>query len=104
VSLAGALFGRSVVEATCAVDIEKTADSFHAYTVPEDIEIRPGDQMLVHDVPTAIAFGDQFTMTCRATVTRAGWLERLWTKCAAFAELTELYEVGFQPKETPCKT
>ena len=99
-SLASVL-GRHIVEATCAVDIEKTQESFHAYTVPEGIEIRPGDQMVVHGVPTNIAFGDQFTMTCRATVLRAGWLERVWTKFSGFFELTELYEVGFAPKEIP---
>jgi hypothetical protein len=95
------LLGRETVEATCAIEIVKTPESFHAYSVPEDIEIRPGDQMLLHGVPTQIAYGDEITMTCRATVTRAGWLERTWTQFAGFFELTELYEVGFQPKEMP---
>jgi hypothetical protein len=97
----GWLLGRQVVEATCAVDIEKTFDSFHAYTVPEDIDLRAGDQMIVHGAPTDIAYGDQVTMTCRATIIRAGLIERLWTQITAFFELTELYEVGFAPKETP---
>ncbi len=95
------LLGRQTVEATCAVDIEKTAESFHAYSVPEDIDIRAGDQMFIHDVPTTIAFGDHVTMQCRATIVRAGWIERIWTRFTAFFELTELYEVGFAPKETP---
>jgi hypothetical protein len=35
-----------------------------------------------------------------ATVERAGALERIWTELSGLLELTELYEVGFQPKET----
>jgi hypothetical protein len=95
------LLGRETVEATCAIDMEKTPESFHAYSIPEDVEIRAGDQMLIHGAPTAIDFGERLTMTCRATVIRAGLLERVWTRIAAFHELTELYEVGFAPKETP---
>jgi hypothetical protein len=97
----GWVLGRQTVEATCAVEIVKTRESFHAYSIPENIEIRPGDQMLLHDVPTQIAFGDEITMTCRATVQRAGPVERAWTRFASLFELTELYEVGFQPKEIP---
>jgi hypothetical protein len=33
-------------------------------------------------------------------VQRAGVLGRAWTELTALLELTELYEVGFQPKET----
>jgi hypothetical protein len=95
------LLGRRAVEATCALDIEKSPESFHAYSVPEDIDLREGDQMLIHGAPTSIAFGTQMTMTCRATVLRAGPIERVWTRFTAMFELTELYEVGFAPKELP---
>jgi len=40
-------------------------------------------------------------MPCRATVTRAGLIDRLWTQAIGLFELTELYEVGFAPKDTP---
>ena len=33
-----------------------------------------------------------------ATVTRAGRIERLWTKLAGHLELTELYEVSFSER------
>ena len=52
-------------------------------------------------MPTDIGFGDRLISQCPATVTRAGPLTRLWTKITAMTELTELYEVGFLPKETP---
>ena len=92
---------KRTVEVDCTLDIERTAESFHAYAVPEGIEIRPGDRVLVHGAPSSIAFGERVLRPCRATVVRAGWVERQWTKFAALAELTELYEVGFRPKERP---
>jgi hypothetical protein len=48
-----------------------------------------------------VAFGERLTCTRSATVYRAGALGRFWTQLTALLELTELYEVGFQPKETP---
>ena len=89
--------GRKTVEVQCAVDIEQTRDSFHAHAVPQGIDIRPGDVVLVHGAPTAIRFGDHITCECPATVARAGWLARAWTHIAGLFELTELYDVGFMP-------
>lgn len=97
----GWIFGSERVEVICHVDIEQTAESFHAHAVPDGIEINPGDEVLVHGVPTQIEFGDKILMECPATVTRANWFVRQWTQMTAIFELTELYEVGFQPKETP---
>jgi hypothetical protein len=93
------LFGRRTVEITCAVDIEQTQESFHAYAVPEGIDIRPGDVVWLHDVPARVEFGQRVSRQCRATVQRANVVERAWTHVASLFELTELYEVGFQPKE-----
>ena len=87
------------VEVACLVEIEQTPESFHAYAVPEGIEIRPGDVVTVHGAPTRVAFGERVTRECRATVLRAGPLGRLWTCMTGMLELTELYEVGFAPKE-----
>lgn len=81
------------------VDIEKTAESFHAYAIPDGIDIRPGDIVIVHGVPTDIGFGERLVTQCSATVHRAGPLLRLWTAFTAMFELTELYEVGFDAKE-----
>ena len=94
------LLGGDIVEIEADIDIEKSPTSFHAHAVPDGIDIRPGDTVQVHGVPTDIGFGD--TLTCRrpATVVRAGALLRGWTTFTALFELTELYEVGFLPKET----
>lgn len=87
------------IQAVCHVDMEQTHDSLHAYAVPEGVDIRPGDVVLVHDAPDYVAFGERLTRECRATVTRAGLLRRWWTRLEGMFELTELYEVGFSPKE-----
>jgi len=87
------------VEIECAVDIEQSAESFHAHAVPEGIAIRPGDVVQIHDAPTEIAFGAHVACRCRATVIRAGWLRRTWTRMSDIFDITELYEVGFAPRE-----
>ena len=93
-------FSAGTVAIRCDLDIEKTAESFHAYAVPDGIDIRPGDVVMMHGAPADIAFGERMQGECPATVTRAGPLARAWTCFTAMFELTELYEVGFLPKET----
>ena len=93
------LLGRRRIEVEVAMDIEQTGESFHAHAIPQGIEIRPGDVMLLHAAPTHIPFGTRTTYTARATIIRGGWLDRHWTPIAALLELPELYEVGFMPKE-----
>ena len=94
-------FGRRTEQIRADIDIEKTAESFHAYAVPDGVAIRPGDVVTVHGVPTDVGFGDRLVMQCAATIQRAGMVERMWTEFTAMFELTELYEVGFMPKELP---
>jgi hypothetical protein len=85
----------------CTIDIENTVESFHAYVeLDGDIEIGPGDAVTVHDAPTVVAFGEHIIVRRRATVVRAGTLERMWTRVAGYLELTELYEVGFSEGRT----
>ncbi len=89
----------NTIEITCHVDIEQTAEFLHAHAIPDGIDIRPGDEVLVHDAPWRIGFGEHVVTTCRATVRRAGPLKRAWTYVTAPFELLELFEVGFQAKE-----
>lgn len=89
------------IEVDCLVEIEQTPESLHAHAIPEGVAIRPGDTVIVHGAPTRVRFGERLRVPCRATVFRAGPLMRFWTRLAALRELTELYEVGFQPKEAP---
>jgi len=93
------LLGRRTVEITCEVDIEQSPDSLHAYAIPQGIEINPGDTVYLHDVPTRVGWNERRTMTCRATVLRAGWFDRWLTEFRAVFDLAELWHVGFEPKE-----
>lgn len=85
------------IEVPCTVDIENSFDSLHAHAIPEGVEIAPGDTVIVHAAPPSPAYGDVATLATRATVIRAGWLERQLTPVLALAELSELFNVGFEP-------
>jgi hypothetical protein len=86
--------GRAI-EVPCTVDIEHTAEFIHAFVELDGVEIGPGDEVLVHDAPTGVRFGEREVFRRRATVRRAGPLGRLWAHVEGYLELTELYEVGF---------
>jgi hypothetical protein len=87
---------RRSFEAACTVEIERSADSLHAHVVIDgDCELRPGDEVLVHNPPTAAQFGERIFVRRTATITRAGLPERVWTRLAGNFELTELYDVSF---------
>ncbi len=80
----------------CTVEIEQTSETLHAHVVLDgDVDIRPGDEVRVHDAPTTVAFGERLVVRRRATVVRAGPLERLRARLEGYLELTELYEVSF---------
>ncbi|HQT38139.1 MAG TPA: hypothetical protein PK231_01855 [Acidocella sp.] len=86
-----------IIDVLCSIDIEQTPYSLHAHAIPENIEIGPGDTIIVHDAPTNIAFGECYTGERRATLYRASALQRLWTEFTSIFDIGELYEVGFNP-------
>jgi hypothetical protein len=90
---------RQVFDAPCTVEIEHSPESLHAHVEIEgDVEMQPGDQVLVHDAPTDAPYGERIMVRRRATVIRAGLLERAWTRLAGNFELTELYDVSFSER------
>jgi hypothetical protein len=87
---------RKTFDVPCTVEIEQTSETLHAHVVLDgDIEIRPGDEVRVHDAPTGVEFGQRLVVRRTATVTRAGPLDRLRARVEGYLELTELYEVSF---------
>jgi hypothetical protein len=91
--------GSRVFEVPCTVEIEQTPESLHAHVELEgDIEIRPGDQVLVQDAPVSIGYGERIMVRRTATIIRANWLERQWTRLAGGLDLTELYDVSFSSR------
>jgi hypothetical protein len=80
----------------CTVEIEQTSETLHAHVVLDgDIQIRPGDEVMVHNAPTHVEFGERLVVRRTATVKRAGPLDRLRARIEGYLELTELYEVSF---------
>ncbi len=79
----------------CTVEIAHTSRDFYAHVELQDNTIRPGDQVLVHSAPTEIDWGQHIRVEREATISRASWLSRFWTKWIARFELTTLYEVSF---------
>ena len=87
---------RRQFEIPCTVEIEHSSESLHAHVeIDGDFVIEPGDEVLVLDAPTDIPFGGKITERRTAIITRAGALERLWTRWTGDFELTELYDVSF---------
>ena len=88
--------GRRSFDVPCTVEIEQTSETFHAHVVLDGaVEIRPGDEVTVHDAPTQVSFGDRLVVRRTATVVRAGPIERIRARIEGYLELTELYEVSF---------
>ncbi|EAQ27805.1 hypothetical protein NAP1_09432 [Erythrobacter sp. NAP1] len=80
----------------CTITVEQSSEHFHAHVeLPEEIVMEPGDKVRVHGDPISIPFGSREVFERTATVTRAGPLKRLLTRCAAYFDLAELYEVSF---------
>jgi hypothetical protein len=87
---------RNSFDVPCTVEIEQTSESLHAHVVlDDDVQIKPGDEVLVHDAPTHVEFGERVVVRRTATVFRGGPLDRLRARIEGYLELTELYEVSF---------
>ncbi len=85
-------------DTSCRIEIEQSEEHFHAHVeLADDIPIAPGDKVRVHGDPIVIPFGSSAVFERTATVERAGAFVRNWTRLASYFDLTELYEVSFNP-------
>ncbi len=82
----------------CTVEIEQTPEHLHAY-VTHDVNLGPGDRVLVHGAPSRIGYGERMTFQTHATIIRANMFGRWWAHVTGLLSLVELYEVGFEPEE-----
>lgn len=83
-------------ELDCTVEIENTFESFEAHVRFNDgTTVEPGDEVLVHGNPIEVPYGETATFERRATLTRAGALERWWTRMTGDVEFMELCEFSF---------
>jgi hypothetical protein len=87
---------RRTFDVPCTVEIEQTSETLHAHVMLDgNVQIEPGDEVMVHDAPTTVAFGERLVVRRTATVTRGTALDRLRAKLEGYLELTDLYEVSF---------
>ncbi len=94
--IAGFLISRQSFEVPCTVEVEHSFDSLHAYAdLDGDIEIFPGDEVIIHDAPTDVPYGETRTVRSTATILRASSVERAWTKLTGRLEFMELLEFSF---------
>jgi hypothetical protein len=87
---------RRRIEVPCTVEIENTFDSLHAHVDLHGIKVEPGDEVIVHGAPAIVPHGERHVFERRATVIRGTLLDRLFARAEGYAELTDLFEVGFE--------
>lgn len=90
------LFSRTTEEAPCTVEVSHRFDSLHAHVrFNNGAVVHPGDEVLVHGAPVMAPYGALVIEDRTATITRAHWLERLWTRMTGDLEFMELCEFSF---------
>lgn len=88
--------GARTFDVDCTVEVEHTFESLHAHVRFDDgVTVNPGDEVTVHGTPIAVPYGEAQTFRRTATVKRASWLERMWTRATGDFEFMELCEFSF---------
>lgn len=80
----------------CTVEIENTFESLAAHVRFDDgTVVFPGDEVIVHGKPIEVPYGQNQSFSRKATIFRAGPIERLWTRATGDFEFMELCEFSF---------
>lgn len=80
----------------CTVNVVNTFEALGAHVVLDgDVQIHPGDEVLVHGEEIRVPYGETYSERRPATITRANWLERKWTEWTGDMEYMELLEFSF---------
>lgn len=92
----GSLFGARSLEVDCTVEVQNTFEALHAHVrLDGGVVIHPGDEVLVHGDPVSVPYGEAVSLRRRATIRRAGPIERLWTRMTGDLGFMELCEFSF---------
>lgn len=84
----------------CTVNVVNTFEQLSAHVVLDgDVKIEPGDEVLVHGTEIRVPYGESHSERREATIKRAGWLERKWTKLTGDMEYMELLEFSFSEEK-----
>ncbi|MCB8839090.1 hypothetical protein [Aurantimonas sp. VKM B-3413] len=95
------LFAKRAEDVCCTVEVSNTFESLHAHVrFDGGVTVEPGDEVLVHGAPVAVPYGETAYFRRKATIRRAGWLERTWTRLTGDLEFMELCEFSFSERAT----
>ena len=90
---------RKVFDVACRIEVEHTFESLQAHVeLANGVVVHPGDQVQVQGAPIRVPYGESATFERIATVTRAGPLERVWTRLTGRVEFMELLEFSFSER------
>jgi len=94
-------WGSHSFDTACTVRVSHTFESLYAHVeLDGDVEIHPGDRVLVHGSDINPPFGEVQVERRQATVTRASWLERTWTRLTGDLDCLSLLDVSFTDRRT----
>lgn len=97
----GQASSRRAFEVACIVRVSHTFENLYAHVELEDqVEIRPGDQVRVHGAPINPPYGQVQVERRQATITRATWLQRTWTRLTGDLDCLSLIDVSFSDRRT----
>ena len=95
------IFRKVAEEVPCTVEVSHCFESLHAHVrFNNGAVVFPGDEVLVHGAPIMAAYGEVIVEDRQATITRASWLERLWTRATGDFGFMELCEFSFSDEVT----
>jgi hypothetical protein len=88
-------------ELGCTVRVSHTFDDLSAHVeLDGNPAIYPGDEVRVHGAPLKPPYGQVQVERRRATVTRATWLARQWTRMTGDLDCLTLFDFGFTDERT----
>ncbi len=91
---------RSFVVA-CTVRVSHRFEDLSAHVeLDGEVAIAPGDQVLVHGAAMNPPYGEVQSERRLATVTKASWLERTWTRFTGDLDALSLLDVSFSDRRS----
>ena len=87
---------RTKESAPCVVTISHRFEELSAHVkFTNGAVVNPGDSVLVHGAEIMAPYGELVEEERLATITRASWVERQWTRWTGDFEFMELCEFSF---------
>ena len=93
---------RRSMDVPCTVRVSHTFENLSAHVeLDGDVPVEPGDEVRVHGAAIHVPYGEARVERRVATVTRATWVERMWTRHTGDLDCLSLLEVSFSERSSP---